>query len=320
MRRRLACWGLVSALELTALSASGQTAHAASAQVPLAQSLAGEAKTAYASAQVLFNNADYAGALSKYGQAYDLSKDPRLLFNMAICARTLHAYARMQSLLVRYRREAGASISAKDREDVDAALAAIGNLVGTVTLTVSEEGARITLDNESVGVSPLSDPQVLDLGEHTIAASKPGFDPASQTVTIAGGSQAALNLVLVAQRHVARFAVAADDDATIFLDGKVTAKGRFEGQLTPGPHALRVTETGKVPYQADVDLRDGETRTVQVTLESEKHGTAIWPWIVGGAVVAAGAVVGGYFLFKPASAPAAPPDQLGSLQLSAWGR
>ena len=42
------------------------------------------------------------GAYAKFGQAYDLSKDPRLLFNMAICMRNQHDYARMQGLLVRY--------------------------------------------------------------------------------------------------------------------------------------------------------------------------------------------------------------------------
>ena len=58
---------------------------------------------------------------------------------------------------------------------------------------------------------------------------------------------------------------------------------------------------------------------MNVTLESEKHGGSVWPWVAGGAAVVAGAVVGGYFLFKtqPAAAPL-PPDQLGSLTLSAW--
>ncbi len=321
MRRTLAHWGLVSALALTALPASAQTAHPPAAQAPLVQSLTGPAKEAYASAQILFNNEDFAGALTKYGQAYDLSKDPRLLFNMAICARTLHAYARMQSLLTQYRREAGGSISPKDKDDVDAALAAIRNLVGSVRLTVSESGARITVDDEPVGASPLSDPQVLDLGKHTISVSKPGFESASQTVTVVGGSEAALDIVLVARRPIAQFTVTADDDATIVIDGKVSAKGRFEGPLVPGAHEVRVTESGKLPYEAEVDLRDGETRTVQVTLESEKHGRAVWPWIVGGVAIAAGAVVGGYFLFKQQpAAPPAPPDQLGSLQLSAWKR
>ena len=321
MRRTLARVGFASFLALVPVPAAAQPAHVPQVQAPLAQSLTGSARDAYASAQILFNNGDFAGALTKYGQAYDLSKDPRLLFNMAVCARTLHAYARMQALLTQFRREAGATISPRDRDDVDAALAAIRNLVGSVRLTISEPDAAIAIDGEPVGQSPLSDPLVLDLGKHTVTVSKPGFASASRTVTIAGGSEAAVDVALVAHRPVAELAVAAEEGATIVIDGQVTALGRFDGPLPAGPHQVRVTEPGKLPYEAEADLRDGETRTMQVSLESEKHGRPVWPWIVGGAVVAAGAAVGGYFLFRSQpAAPATPPDQLGQLQLSSWIR
>ena len=42
----------------------------------------------------------------------------------------------------------------------------------------------------------------------------------------------------------------------------------------------------------------------------------LWPWIVGGAAVVAGAVVGGYFLFKPKAEPGqVPVDKLGTVVL-----
>jgi hypothetical protein len=56
-----------------------------------------------------------------------------------------------------------------------------------------------------------------------------------------------------------------------------------------------------IDYQSDVAVRDNETRTVAVTLQAQpKTGVVpMWAWIVGGAVVATGAAIGGYFLFKP---------------------
>jgi hypothetical protein len=54
------------------------------ADVPLAQTLQGPAKDAYSSAGPLFNNGDFAGAFTKYRAAYDLAKDPRLLYDMAL--------------------------------------------------------------------------------------------------------------------------------------------------------------------------------------------------------------------------------------------
>lgn len=319
MKRSLAPLAFISAIALVTGPTSAQTASPSPPRTTIVQSLTGGAKDAYASAQILYNNNDFAGALAKYQEAYELSKDPRVLFNMAVCERSLHAYARMQALLAQYRRDAAASISPKELADVDAALSAIRSLVGSLRLTVDVAGSGVAIDGESIGVSPLTEALVLDLGKHTVTVSKAGFDSASQAVTISGGSETAVNITLVAQRHVAQLAVTTDDAATVFVDGKVVGKGRFEGPLTPGPHELRVTESGKVPYAASVDLNDGETRTAQITLENEKHGATIWPWIVGGVVVAAGATVGGYFLFRSQpAAPPMPPDQLGSLQLTRW--
>jgi len=306
MKRSLASVGLACSLALISADAWAQKSTAKSAQAPLEQTLSGDAKVAYDSAQILSNNGDFAGALAKYQQAYDLSKDARLLFNMAICERSLHAWARMQSLLRQYEREAGSALSNADKAEVEGALAVIQNLVGTIELTVSEPGATVAIDGEQVGTAPLADPIALDLGKHTIIVSKSGFDTVTQTAVIEGGNETAITIALVAQRHIAQLRVTSDEHATLSVDDKVEGLGRFEGQLEPGTHHLLVTESGKVPYKADIDLRDGETRTVQVTLEDEKHGATIWPWIVSGAVVAAGAVVGGYFLFKTKDEPGSP--------------
>ena len=114
MRRPLARLTLLAVLALPSFSTPAFAAPPAP-QSPLSQALTGPARDAYTSAEILSRNNDFAGALSKYRQAYELSKDPRLLFNMALCERSLHAYARMQSLLVQYKREAATSIGADER-------------------------------------------------------------------------------------------------------------------------------------------------------------------------------------------------------------
>ena len=100
MRRRLvpvfAGAHLLSALLVWQLAATAEPRSAPAGQAqPLAQTLTGAARDAFTSAQILLNNGDFAGALTKYQEAYGLSKEPRLLFNMALCERNLHAYARM---------------------------------------------------------------------------------------------------------------------------------------------------------------------------------------------------------------------------------
>jgi hypothetical protein len=267
---------------------------------PLTETLSGPAKTDFAAAQVLIHNGDLAGAYVKLGQAYDLSSDPRLLLNMALCARDMHDYARMQTLLVQYEREGKARMPADEKVQVDRALTAIRELVGAVRLTVSEAGATVAVDGETVGTTPLDDRLTLNLAKHKITVSKPGFQPAERFVDVAGGSETPLAITLLTQpeTHSAHLIVASEDGATVVIDGQEVARGRFDGPLAAAVHEVRVTELGKVPYKAHVELHDGETRAMDVSLVDETHGGAIWPWIVGGAAVAAGAAVGGYFLFK----------------------
>src|SRR5271156_3623500 len=92
------------------------------ATASLSESLSGAAKEAYQAAVVLSNNKDCSRAIVKYWQAYDLSKDPRLLFDIAVCDRYLRAYAEMRDLLVRYEREGAAQMSAEQKANVNAAL------------------------------------------------------------------------------------------------------------------------------------------------------------------------------------------------------
>jgi hypothetical protein len=298
--RPLSSWVLlVFALGLFPQRAGAQSDASPPGAPALSESLTGPAKEAYESARVLLNNHDPAGALTKFQQAYDLSKDPRLRFNMAVCARDLRAYARMQKLLLLYEKEAGASLSAQEKADVDAALATIRDLVGTLKLMVNEAGATVVLDGENIGATPLDEPVIVDLGRHTLIVRKPGFDPAEKNVETAGGSEINLAITLSEEQHVGRLAVVTDSAATIIVDKKEVGIGRYEGTLPAGTHEVLVRGPGKKPYESLVDLRSGETRSLQVTLLNESRGLGIWPWVVGGAMVAAGASVGAYFLFRP---------------------
>jgi hypothetical protein len=299
MNRSLVGLALLCTLALSSPAASAQSGDRAPRRAPLGETLSGAAKEAYEAAGILMNNRDFAGAITKYRQAYDLSKDPRLLFNMAVCERDLRAYARMQSLLVRYEKEAGADLPAEDKADVDAALAAIHDLVATVNLTANEAEASVIVDGEAVGVTPLAAPLVVDLGKHTLAVKKPGFKTVDQAIEVAGGNETKVAITLVSESRPAELRIVTAAEATVVVDKKQIARGHFEGMLAPGTHEVQVSALGKKTYDVQVTLGDYEERTMTVTLEDERRGLGIWPWIVGGAVVSAGAVVGGYFLFRP---------------------
>ncbi|MDP8998801.1 MAG: PEGA domain-containing protein [Myxococcota bacterium] len=296
-----------------------QTAAPPEANAPrLSESLHGPAKDTYESGKLLAANRDFAGALSKFRQAYEISNDPRLLYDMAVCEKDLQHYARMQVLLRRYQREAGTRLSPEERAMVDDALAASSHLVATVTLTATQDGATVRVDGEPAGTTPLARPLALDLGNHTLVVEKSGFETSERTIDALGGAESAIAVTLRPQTLVARLLLTTEDEATVTIDGTVVGKGRFEGPLASGGHEVRVTESGKTAYQTHVELRVGEMRTMEVTLQGERSA-AIWPWVVGGVAVAAGAAVGGYFLFRPQEqTTAVPPGALGLVQFQSW--
>jgi hypothetical protein len=156
---------------------------------------------------------------------------------------------------------------------------------------VNEVDATITVDDEVLGMSPLMETVLLDMGSRRIRVTKPAFSEYSETVQVQGASELPISVKLVKETHEGRIAVSAGGDNMLYLDGKMMGQGHWEGTVPSGTHTLRVTAQGMKPYQTEIVLNDKENRTLGVTLEPEAKqggGTAIW-WVIGGVLVAGAA-------------------------------
>src|SRR5450432_903807 len=131
---------------------------------PLAQSLTGEAKADYDSAVLLLDDGDNPGALAKFSHAYDVSHDPRLLWNMAVCEKELRHYARTATLIGRYLNEGGKRISAEQRRSARETQTALSAFYVTVKLKGAPDGATVLVDGIKIGETPLTEPLLVDLG------------------------------------------------------------------------------------------------------------------------------------------------------------
>ncbi len=314
-------YGILLVLFLLPGPVRAQQTSAAQGPRSLAQSLEGSAKEAYDAAKVLVANGNFEGALGKFQQAYTTSSDARLLYDMAICEKNLNHYASMRGLLQRYLQEGGHLISAEQRRMVSEALAAIQGVVGSVSLTCNEPGADVRVDGESAGTTPLAFALVVDPGRHLLTVQKPGFYPVERYIDVSSGSGVAADVALYSTSRSARLVVKSDESATVAIDGAVVARGRFEGRLAPGLHEVRVSEPDRATHQEKVELREGEMRTLDWTPRGDQH-PLVWPWVVGGAVLVAGAaVLGGYALSARTPEQTAPQaGSLGSIQFQAWRR
>ncbi|WP_155798847.1 PEGA domain-containing protein, partial [Sorangium cellulosum] len=300
-------------------AASAQPAPAA-AEKPLSESLTGMARAEHGAGTALFKDGDHAGALARFERAYELSRDHRLLWNVALCQKNLRRYAKMLATLRRMEIDAGAALSARDKQDIADLIQAAGAYVSHLEITASEPGATVFVDDEPVGTTPLAAPVPVDIGERRIRVSKPGFVDFVRQEKVVGGGSIALVARLDRALHRGRLAIAAGDDDLIALDGKVVGKGRWEGSVPSGTHALRVTAPGMTPHEVSILVRDEERRRIDVSLERapERGGASRWLWIGGGAAIFAGALVAGALLFEPGT----PAEQgsLGTVPLGFGGR
>jgi hypothetical protein len=272
----------------------------------LSDTLAGQAKDDYETGRILVESGDYAGAVVKFRHAFDVAGDVRLLWNVATCEKYLRHYVQVLALVQRYLREGDARITAADREAAGAVLRTVRSLVGSVRLVVDEPGAQVTVDDAPAGTTPLADPLLLDLGDRRIRVSKPGFKDQTVVQNVAGGSDATVSLALEHQATEGHLSLSTDPGDAIRVDGASVGIGRWEGAVPAGSHTVDVTAPGMRPYSAQILVREGETRSMEVALQRESSGVSPLWWIGGGVLAAAGLGVGGYFLFRPSQATSSP--------------
>jgi hypothetical protein len=284
------------AIALVVAVAAPSFAHA-QAQPSLGETLSGEARTKYDIAKILYRDGDYAGALANFRRSYELSKDARLLWNMAACEKNLHNYRRVIELVERYLAEADAVLTDDDRREARAFLDAVRKLVASVRIDVNEPASEVFVDEDPVGSSPIAEPVVVSYGRHRFRARKNGFIEATTTVDVVEGQATTIRLDLRPEVHGGRVTITAAAGDAIAIDGRRVGESRYEGLVDAGQHKIEVSAPGKKKRTLDVVVRDGEARNFDIDLARE---STTWPWLVaGGVVLAAGAAVGGYFLFRP---------------------
>jgi len=290
----------VAAVAVAALLASERVYAAPMASdtppVPLASGLTGEAKTAYERGRQLYQAGDAGAAFTMFSRAYELTFEPRLLWNMGACRKTERRYARAHALVSAYLHDAGDAVSADMREMASETLVALRSLFAVVQLDGVPPGARVLVDGEEVGRVPPSELS-LDVGAHALRVEREGFIPFASAVDIRGPSDVMVRVVMRVD-DTGKLVVSAPPGAVIRVDGARPTLGRWEGAVAAGMHAIAVTAPGKRPYGATIVVAARSHAHVEVTLDPEPW-SAPWPWIAGGAALTAIAAVGAYLTFRP---------------------
>jgi hypothetical protein len=245
-----------------------------------------------------------------------------LLWKRAAAEKNLRHYAVVRDLVEAYLKEGAATIVDAERMDAESLIQMVSAFIGRLDVSVNQPGATISIDGKPVGKSPLAAPLSLDMGQHDLKVELPGYKALSRSVNVNGGATSKEDFQLQIEKHEGVLRIVVGNDAVIRVDGKMVGIGQWQGTVPSGVHTIEASAKGKLPYLSDTLVQDDQTATVRVTLQdevkpAEKSAVPTWMLLGGAAVLAVGAGVGGYFLFKPDDkGPPAPTEgSIGTVEL-----
>lgn len=128
-------------------------------------------------------------ALAVFRRAYDQSRGPRALAQMALAEQALGRWVEAEAHLL-------AALAAPDpwiarsRVTLEAALAAIGRHLGGLWVEGGVPGAEVLLDGERIAVLPLTEPVRVVAGSLTLAVQAPGYATVTRHVIVPPGGAA----------------------------------------------------------------------------------------------------------------------------------
>ncbi|MBS2015535.1 MAG: PEGA domain-containing protein [Deltaproteobacteria bacterium] len=286
----------IVAPSFTVLTAS--TAFAQPKRKPLREQLNAEAQKHWDTALALYQRNQWDGARTSFNAAYEASKNPRVLFNVAVCEKNLGRYARAIEVFKRELEEGKGTLAPDEEAEIKTQISGLEQFVATLVIEVNEPGAEIFVDETKVGVSPLPGPVSVQLGERRIRATKAGFGEARETIELKGGSsgRVALKMASNTKTSLVSINVLGPQNATVKIDGKEVGPAPYKGQVVVSaePHQFSAEAPGYVAATQSAVVREGEqlTLTLQLAMEQQKGKLLVSAKPEGAIIEIDGKVVG----------------------------
>lgn len=256
-----------------ALLAASLAAEAEPQSVDVRGQLQEQAQRAWDAAKQLAGASDYRGALVEFQRAYELSRNPRVLYNIGVTEKLLTHYARAVDAWEKELREGAATLTASEQQELKNAVAIVQQFVTTIDVAANEPGATLSIDDYPVGTTPFSGPVRIDVGKRVLKLSKDGFTEAIQTVDVAAGARTPVSFQIEPLHKAALVTVRVGGapGASVFVDGRDVGPAPFNGELSADHHTIEARAPGYVTVGQTVDVQDRQPMSLVLTLSPERH-------------------------------------------------
>lgn len=233
-------------------------------------------------------------ALEDYKQAYELTHDPALLYNMARALEALEDFPEALSRYEDFSRLAPPELRARVPK-LDELMASLRARVSKLTITCNVPGARVLFREKMVGqTSPPGEALAVPLsaGQGVLEVDADGYISFQRTLDLPGGGGLKVDIELIPKAVAGLLVVASEPGGgEVFVDGRELGNAPVETSVGAGTHRVSVRLSGYNETSTSVVVSVGERRVVSIRLG---QGTPItqkwWFWTGLGVAVLAGTV------------------------------
>jgi hypothetical protein len=155
-----------------------------------------QAKMLFMKGVTAFAAEDYGKALGFFLESYELNPKSKVLYNIGMCYRAQYSFKEAIETFRQYLLQEK-KLPKKRKKEVENLIMEMESSLAQITVIVNENGARIVVDSEDVGMSPLQAILEVNPGAHDIEAVKDGFFTAKETVVVNGGDNTVVSLTMV---------------------------------------------------------------------------------------------------------------------------
>jgi hypothetical protein len=153
-----------------------------------------EAATRYKKGKDLFKDGDYQAALIEFRRSNELAPNYNVYFDIAQVYTQIQDYPNAILALNAYLTEGNSSISKWRRVSAQKQIDQLLSKVATVEITSAVTAAEVTVDDASVGLTPLGRNIMMSAGKHKLSVSKAGYVASSKNIEVAGGDKMSVQL------------------------------------------------------------------------------------------------------------------------------
>jgi hypothetical protein len=229
-----------------------------------------DAKSHLAAADKAARAKDWSTALTEYQAANAAQPSAAALEGVANAHYQMKHDADAYAAYDEYLKKYGATAPRAKKTVADARLKELGAKVGSLTISASESGATVTVDDKPAGTTPLAGPLRLASGPHRVRVTKDGFVPFDQSPNVVGGAAATLDVKLEALANKGRITVKEKSGRhlRVTVDGVDMGDAPWFGDVAAGDHEVAGHGESVVAPAQKVHVDRGATVDVELVARS----------------------------------------------------